>query len=74
MSAVEELRKVGFSRAATAERMLHDQQMQSTAAGSVIILDEAGMVSGRQTAELLQLVEGSDAPWSFAATRGRFRA
>ena len=61
MSAVEELHKVGFSEAATVERMLCDRQMQSAAAGSVIILDEAGMVSGRQMSELLQLVERSDA-------------
>jgi ATP-dependent exoDNAse (exonuclease V) alpha subunit len=59
MSAVEELHKVGFSGAVTVERMLHDQQMQSVAAGSVIILDEAGMVSGRQMSELLQFVERS---------------
>ena len=61
MSAVEELHKVGFSGAATVERILHDQQMQCAAAASVIILDEAGMVSGRQMSELLQLVERSDA-------------
>jgi len=61
MSAVEELHKVGFSEAATVERMLCDRQMQSAAAGSVIILDEAGMVSGRHMSELLQLVERSDA-------------
>jgi hypothetical protein len=61
MSAVEELHNVGFSGAATVERILHDQQMQSAAAASVIILDEAGMVSGRQMSELLQLVERSEA-------------
>jgi ATP-dependent exoDNAse (exonuclease V) alpha subunit len=61
MSAVEELQRVGFSAAVTLERVLRDQQMQGSLTGGVIILDEAGMVSGRQMAELLQLVERSDA-------------
>jgi conjugative relaxase-like TrwC/TraI family protein len=55
MSAVEELQKVGFSDALTVERLLQDQRAQSTIRGSVLILDEAGMVSGRQMHELLKL-------------------
>lgn len=61
MSSVAELRAVGFSEAATIERMLQDQRWQGSLAGSVIILDEAGMVSGRQMSELLRFAERSDA-------------
>ncbi len=57
MSAVEELQKVGFRDAITLERLLQDQKAQSTLRGSVIIADEAGMVSGRQMHELLKLAE-----------------
>jgi conjugative relaxase-like TrwC/TraI family protein len=55
MSAVEELQKVGFAQAMTAERLLHDERMQATLRSKVIILDEAGMVSGPQMWELLRL-------------------
>jgi ATP-dependent exoDNAse (exonuclease V) alpha subunit len=47
MSAVEELQKIGFAEAITAERLLQDERMQSILRGKVVILDEAGMVSGR---------------------------
>jgi conjugative relaxase-like TrwC/TraI family protein len=55
MSAVEELQRVGFPDALTLERLLQDQQAQVTLRGKVVILDEAGMVSGRQMWELLRL-------------------
>jgi len=61
MSAVEELRKVGFSDATTIQRLLQDQRAQTEARGKVLIVDEAGMVSGRQMAELLQLAERQSA-------------
>jgi conjugative relaxase-like TrwC/TraI family protein len=61
MSAVEELQKVGFSDALTVERLLQDKQTQSTIRGSVVILDEAGMVSGRQMHGLLKLAEQQSA-------------
>ena len=61
MSAVEELQKVGFSDAMTIERLLQDQRAQSTIRGNVVILDEAGMVSGRQMHELLKLAEQQSA-------------
>jgi ATP-dependent exoDNAse (exonuclease V) alpha subunit len=60
-SAVEELQKVGFPDALTLERLLQDQRAQSTLRGSVVILDEAGMVSGRQMHELLKLAEQQSA-------------
>ena len=45
MSAVEELQKIGFAEAITAERLLHDERLQATLRGRVVILDEAGMIS-----------------------------
>jgi len=57
MSAVEELQKVGFNDAITLERLLRDPRVQNSATGKVMILDEAGMVSARQMADLLQLAE-----------------
>ena len=57
MSAVEELQKVGFANAATIQRLLQDQQVQTDLRGKVLIVDEAGMVSARQMAELLTLAE-----------------
>ena len=57
MSAVEELQKVGFSRAVTVERFLQDPQTRAALKNKVLILDEAGMVSSRQMSEFLRLVE-----------------
>ncbi len=61
VSAVEELQKVGFSNAVTIERLLQDRQIQDGMHGKVLILDEAGMISGRQMWELLQLAEQNSA-------------
>jgi hypothetical protein len=57
MSAVEELQKVGFADAITVERLLQDPRIHYGVHGKVIILDEAGMVSARQMADLLLLAE-----------------
>ena len=57
MSAVEELQKVGFSNAITIQRLLQDQRALAEIRGKVLIVDEAGMVSGRQMSELLKLAE-----------------
>jgi ATP-dependent exoDNAse (exonuclease V) alpha subunit len=57
MSAVEELQKAGFGDAITVERLLQDPRARSDVHGKVIILDEAGMVSARQMADLLRLAE-----------------
>ncbi|MGA3241108.1 MAG: MobF family relaxase [Bryobacteraceae bacterium] len=57
MSAVEELQKVGFTDAITVERVLQDPRTRGEIRGKVIILDEAGMVSARQMADLLRLAE-----------------
>jgi conjugative relaxase-like TrwC/TraI family protein len=56
-SAVEELRKVGFQDAMTVARLLEDQTAQSSLTRKVLIVDEAGMISGRQMESLLKLAE-----------------
>lgn len=56
-SAVEELQKVGFHDAVTVSRLLEDRTAQSSLHGKVLIVDEAGMVSGRQMDGLLKLAE-----------------
>lgn len=61
MSAVEELRKVGFSDAITVERLLQDQSAQAELHGKVLVVDEAGMVSGRQMSGLLKIAEQQSA-------------
>jgi ATP-dependent exoDNAse (exonuclease V) alpha subunit len=60
-SAVEELRKVGFGSAMTISRLLEDQTAQERLRGNVLIVDEAGMVSGRHMEELLDLARRDDA-------------
>ena len=57
MSAVEELQKVGFKDAVTIERLLQDPRIQSAIESRVLIVDEAGMVSGRQMHDLLDMTE-----------------
>jgi conjugative relaxase-like TrwC/TraI family protein len=57
MSAVEELQKVGFADAITIERLLQYPRIRDDIRGKVIVLDEAGMVSARQMADLLRLAE-----------------
>jgi conjugative relaxase-like TrwC/TraI family protein len=61
MSAVEELQKVGFASAVTIPRLLADQQVQARLRNAVLIVDEAGMVSSRQMAELLAVAERQSA-------------
>src|SRR5208283_2814228 len=57
MSAVEELQKVGFSDAITVERLLQGRNAQTDLFRKALIVDEAGMVSGRQMSELLKLAD-----------------
>jgi ATP-dependent exoDNAse (exonuclease V) alpha subunit len=57
-SAVEELQNVGFRDAMTVSRLLGDETAQSALRGKVLIVDEAGMISGRQMDSILQLPEG----------------
>src|SRR5215471_5547148 len=53
-TAVEELQKAGFWDAITIERLLQDTNAQRSLEHNVLIVDEAGMVSGRQMLGLLQ--------------------
>jgi ATP-dependent exoDNAse (exonuclease V) alpha subunit len=66
MSAVEELQRVGFRNAVTIERLLRDEQMQAEMQDKVLIVDEAGMVSARQMAALLEIAEARSARIVFA--------
>jgi conjugative relaxase-like TrwC/TraI family protein len=61
MSAVAELKSVGFAEAITVERLLQDLRCQGGLKSAVIILDEAGMASGRQMADLIGLTERTGA-------------
>jgi ATP-dependent exoDNAse (exonuclease V) alpha subunit len=56
-SAVEELQKVGFRDAMTVSRLLEDEKAQTALRGRVLIVDEAGMISGRQMEGILRLAE-----------------
>jgi MinD-like ATPase involved in chromosome partitioning or flagellar assembly len=60
MSAVAELQKVGFYDAITVERLIQDPNMRAAVYGKVLIVDEAGMISGRQMWELLKLAQRRD--------------
>jgi conjugative relaxase-like TrwC/TraI family protein len=60
-SAVEELQKVGFSDAMTVSRLLEDESAQAALRGRVLVVDEAGMISGRQMDEILRLAEQQQA-------------
>jgi conjugative relaxase-like TrwC/TraI family protein len=60
-SAVDELQKVGFHDAMTISRLLEDDAARVSLRGKVLIVDEAGMVSGRQMEGLLKLAEREDA-------------
>jgi ATP-dependent exoDNAse (exonuclease V) alpha subunit len=59
--AVEELQKVGFRDAMTISRLLDDPKAQAALHGRVLVVDEAGMVSGRQMEGLLKLAEREEA-------------
>jgi conjugative relaxase-like TrwC/TraI family protein len=53
--AVEVLRKQGFTRAATVQRFLQDEAFQRDAAGKVLIVDEAGLLSRRDMLALMSI-------------------
>jgi len=74
MSAVEELQKVGFSDAITVERLLQGQSAQRDLFGKALIVDEAGMVSGRQMSELLKLADQQSARIIFSGDTKQIRS
>lgn len=59
--AVEELQKVGFSQAMTVARLLADPKQRHELVGQVLIVDEAGMVSSKDMAELIDLAKSKGA-------------
>jgi conjugative relaxase-like TrwC/TraI family protein len=73
-SAVDELQKVGFSDAMTVARLLEDQEAQRTLGGKVLIVDEAGMVSGKQMQSLLHLAEAHGARIIFSGDTRQIRS
>jgi conjugative relaxase-like TrwC/TraI family protein len=66
MSAVEELKKVGFQDAITVERLVQNSRVQATLVGKVLIVDEAGMISSRQMWQILNLAQTHSARIVFA--------
>jgi len=56
-SAVEELQKIGFRDAMTVSRLLEDGTAQAALRGRVLIVDEAGMISGRQMEGILKVAD-----------------
>jgi len=56
-SAVEALQKVGLRDAMTVSRLLQDETAQSALRGRVLVVDEAGMISGRQMEGILRLAD-----------------
>ena len=74
MSAVEELQRVGFHNAMTVERLLQNRAAQSELPGKVMIVDEAGMVSGRQMSELLKVAEQNSARVVFSGDTKQIRS
>jgi conjugative relaxase-like TrwC/TraI family protein len=73
-SAVDELQKVGFGDAMTVSRLLEDQESQRALCGKVLIVDEAGMVSGRQMQSLLHLAEDHGARIIFSGDTRQIRS
>jgi conjugative relaxase-like TrwC/TraI family protein len=60
-SGVEELHKVGFRDAITVSRLLQDETAQTALRHRVLIVDEAGKISGRQMEGILRLAERQQA-------------
>ncbi len=74
MSAVEELHQVGFSGALTVEQLLQDPRVQIETRGKVLLVDEAGMLSGRQMSELLRLAERQSTRLVFSGDTRQIRS
>jgi conjugative relaxase-like TrwC/TraI family protein len=71
-SATEVLRKDGFSAAVTLARLLHDPQQQDQLhAGSVVVLDEAGLVGTNEMKQLFELVQRTHARVIFSGDTGQ---
>jgi conjugative relaxase-like TrwC/TraI family protein len=73
-SAMEELQKVGFRQAMTVARLLADPQQQHQLAGQVLIVDEAGMVSSKDMAELIGLAKTKGARLVFSGDTAQIKS
>jgi ATP-dependent exoDNAse (exonuclease V) alpha subunit len=73
-SAVEELQKVGFPQAMTVARLLADPQQRHELAGQVLIVDEAGMVSSKDMAELIQMAKAKGARMVFSGDTAQIKS
>src|SRR5450755_3817089 len=72
--AVEELQHVGFPNAVTIARLLNDPQQQHELAGQVLIVDEAGMVSSKDMAELIGLAKTAGARIVFSGDTAQIKS
>ncbi len=73
-SAVEELQQVGFPHAITIARLLTDPQQREQLAGQVLIVDEAGMVSSKDMAELIGLTKSKGARMVFSGDTAQIKS
>jgi predicted ribonuclease YlaK len=73
-SAVQELQKVGFPQAMTVARLLADPQQRHELAGQVLIVDEAGMVSSKDMAELIRLAKTKGARMVFSGDTAQIKS
>jgi conjugative relaxase-like TrwC/TraI family protein len=72
--AVKELKGRGLSDAMTIDLLLDSPERQSSLAGKVFIVDEAGMVSGRQMSGLIDLAEKNGARFVFVGDPQQIRS
>ena len=72
--AVEELKREGFADAVNTSALLSDEKAQAGLAGKVIILDEAGMVSGEDMLALLKLAKKQGARVVFSGDTRQLQA
>jgi conjugative relaxase-like TrwC/TraI family protein len=73
-SAVEELQKVGFPQAMTVAGLLADPRQRHDLAGQVLIVDEAGMVSSKDMAELIELAKTRGARMVFSGDTAQIKS
>ncbi len=72
--AVEVLQREGFADAMTCKRLADDEKVQAKLKGKVLVVDEAGMISGRQMAEILELAEKHGARLLFSGDTRQLRS
>ena len=73
-SAVEELEKVGFGSAMTIARLLQDPHEQAQLTGQVLIVDEAGMISSKDMADILALSKRAGAQIVFSGDTAQIKS